>query len=675
MGLFLFLFLFIIIAVVYVVFFHGSNPNHVRPQTLSFEENGETIYRWEPIGRGQLQDIVDERIKTVYDLVNVAAKDCPDNMALGERENLGDNKYGKYQWITYKEFNDKRKFFGNGLVRLGAKKGDIVSIWSSNCTEWLIASHGCYPYSLVNVALYDTLGEESSKFILNQTETEFIICKKSKIEKIMDIKPECEHLKNIICIDEEGIEEYTEQCNKLGINLYSMKQVIEDGEENFTEECLNLPEPDDTCIIMYTSGTTGNPKGVVYSHRMYIAGTVNVMTIGMLPTSDNVYISYLPLAHIYEKMAESFVLYGKGRIGFFTGNVRNLTRDIQELQPDVFPVVPRVVSRLYDKVNLKISQSPIHIQLIYKFCFWAKTRDLRLGRTFPLWDLIIFNKIRSTIGKNLIFMSTTSAPISKAHHNFARVCFCSFLPQTYGMTESSGSGTIQRRDIITMGNVGPPAANIEVKLVDVPEMEYYAKNKQGEIWFRGPCIFKEYYKNEEKTKETLTEDGWLKTGDIGEVNDIGCIAIIDRKKNILKLQQGEYVAPEHLENIFIRCPAIGQCYVYGSSYENSLVAIIVPDFEALGVSLNDEEACKKCAEDPKTRKIIEEQLLQISKKEKIKGFEYIKEFHIESKMFTIENGLLTDTFKLKRLKAKESYKEVFVQLYEKLSEKISKKNK
>ncbi|KAJ6244834.1 long-chain-fatty-acid--coa ligase 5 [Anaeramoeba flamelloides] len=653
----------------------ADNENVQSPrQTINYEENGEKIYRCDRIGRGPLQDVVDERIKTVYDLLEVTSQDKPNNLLFGTRKQLENNQYGAYEWVTYGKFASMRKYFGSGLVHLGAAKGEPIAIWSRNRLEWVLASHSCYPYNLFNVALYDTLGPESSSFILKQIEAKFLVCDKAKIPVILELKKKCTNLKHIICMDENIIESYKEKAESIGLKLYTVKEILKIGEETFSEEKLDLPTPEDVCMIMYTSGTTGSPKGVILTHKNYIAGTVNPINTNIIPNGNDCLISYLPLAHIYEKMMESWIIYGHGRIGFFSGNIRNLTSDMNQLKPTVFPVVPRVVSRIYDNVMGKISRSPWHIRQLFKFCYWAKSNDLKRGRKFVLWDILIFNKIKEQVGKNIRLMATTSAPISKTHHNFARVCLCSLLPQSYGMTETAGAGAIQRKGKISLGNVGPPPADIEVKLVDVPEMEYLTSNGEGEIWMRGPSVFGGYYKNKEETEKVLTEDGWLKSGDIGRINANGTFSIIDRKKNILKLQQGEYVSPKYLESIFVRCPSISQCYVYGSSFENFLVAIIVPDFEALGhVNQSDEEELKKLVEDdPKIKKQIENELFEISNKEKLKGFEYIKTFHLEHKNFSIENGLLTDTYKLKRLTAKKVYQKIIIQLYERVNKEMGK---
>ncbi|KAJ3440588.1 long-chain-fatty-acid--coa ligase [Anaeramoeba flamelloides] len=675
MGPIFLIVLLLIVVYIYYLFFFGGNRNRFKNQTTSHEENGETVYRYDRVGRGPLQEIVDERIKTVYELIEVPAQDKPNNQLFGTRKPLGNNQYGEYEWVTYGEFVTMRKHFGSGLVHLGAKTGDPIAIWAPNRLEWVLASHSCYPYNLYNVSLYDTLGRESSTFILKQIEAQFLVCDKTKIPAVFKLKKECASLKYIICMDENVIDQYKEKAESVGLNLYTVQEILQIGEETFSEEKLNFPTPEDICMIMYTSGTYGNPKGAILTHKNYIAGTVNPINTNIVPNENDILISYLPLAHIYEKMMESWIFYGHGKIGFFTGNVRNITSDMNILKPTVFPVVPRILSRIYDNVMDKISNSPFHIRQLFRFCYWAKSRDLKRGRNFSLWDILIFNKIKSMVGENIRLMVTTSAPISTTHHNFARVCLCPLLPQSYGMTETAGAGTCQRKGKVSLGNVGSPSTDIEIKLVDVPEMEYFASKGEGEVWFRGPCVFQGYYKNQEETDKVLTQDGWLKSGDIGRINLNGTFSIIDRKKNILKLQQGEYVAPEYLESVFNKCPSIAQTYVYGSSFESNLVAIIVPDFEALGYDQQNKEALRKVIADPKIKKQIEKEMLEISKIEKLKGFEYIKEFHLEHEMFSVENGLLSDTYKLKRITAKTYYQKTLTKLYDNFKKKSDSPNK
>lgn len=268
-------------------------------------------------------------------------------------------------------------------------------------------------------------------------------------------------------------------------------------------------------------------------------------------------------------------------------------------------------------------------------------------------------------------MVTGGAPIDANVLNFLRIAFCCPILEGYGQTESCGGATVTHPNDTGSGYVGGPIACCKIKLADIPEMEYYSTDKpypRGEILFKGPSITKGYYKNPEKTKEAFTEDGWLRSGDVGMILPNGCVKIIDRAKNIFKLAQGEYIAPEKLENVYCQSPLVGQIFVHGDSLKSYLVAIIVPDFievkkwaeaqgkdiEAIKENLNDQEDLKKA---------IQDDLDQLAAKNKFNGLERIKKFHLRAQELTTQEGLLTVSLKLKRGVATKHFKPEFDALY------------
>lgn len=268
------------------------------------------------------------------------------------------------------------------------------------------------------------------------------------------------------------------------------------------------------------------------------------------------YISYLPAAHSFEQASFGLSLASGMRCGFFGGNVLKLTEDMGILKPTFFPSVPRLFNRIYGKIQDKFKEAigvrgMLVNQALSSKAYYYKSGE---GLTHTLWDSLVFGKVKAMLGGEVRIMITGSAPIAGDVLDFLKVCFCCDIMEGYGMTESGAASFTTFYGDPQTGIVGGPLANVKVKLRDIPEMNYLHSNDppKGEICMKGSSVMPGYFKNEEKTKETLTEDGWLYTGDVGMVLPNGALRVVDRAKNIFKLSQGEYIAPEKLENIYVQ---------------------------------------------------------------------------------------------------------------------------
>lgn len=333
-------------------------------------------------------------------------------------------------------------------------------------------------------------------------------------------------------------------------------------------------------MFSYTSGTTGDPKGVKVSHKMIVgmAYAVNA-NLKQSMTEEDSYLSYLPASHSFEQgMFTSALIYGM-KCGFFSGDVKKLMEDLSILKPTLFPSVPRLYNRIHSGIKQKLDEATGVKGWLVRKALAAKMYYLKNGQglTHKLYDKLIFNTIKQRLGGNVRVMITGSAPIAGDVLDFLKICFCCDICEGYGMTETSaGSCLTQEGDPMT-GIVGGPLQNVKIRLRDMPEMGHLHSNSipAGEVMFWGPSVTPGYFKNEEKTKETITDDGWLASGDICCVFANGAMKIIDRAKNIFKLSQGEYIAPEKLENVYIQHPMAAQCWVHGESTQDHVIMFVV----------------------------------------------------------------------------------------------------
>ncbi|XP_019358346.1 PREDICTED: long-chain-fatty-acid--CoA ligase 5 [Gavialis gangeticus] len=581
-----------------------------------------------------------------------------------------------YQWLTYKQVSERAEYLGSGLLQKGCKSSpdQFVGIFAQNRPEWIISEYACYTYSMVAVPLYDTLGPESIVFIVNRADLTTVIC--DKPERAQVLLDNCEQgktlgLKTIILMDLFD-NELKERGAKMGVEILLQQEVEELGKNNWQKP--KPPKPEDLCIVCFTSGTTGDPKGAMITHENVIAdAAAYIRTIeGMCEITElDISISYLPLAHMFERVVQT-VLYTCGaKVGFFQGDIKLLTDDMKTLKPTLFPVVPRLLNRVYDKIQSGACGSLKKFLLAAAVA--AKTAELKQGiiRNNSIWDKLIFKKVQETMGGQLRVIVTGAAPISPTVMIFLRAALGCQIFEAYGQTECAAGSTVSNPGDWTTGHVGAPLACNIIKLEDVEEMNYYSANNEGEVCIKGPNVFQGYLKDPEKTAEALDQDGWLHTGDIGKWMPNGTLKIIDRKKNIFKLAQGEYVAPERIENIYIRSSPVSQVFVHGESLRCSVVGIVIPDPETLpgfagkrGIKGSYEEICKNL----EIKNAILEDMIKLGKEAGLKSFEQVKDIYIHPEALTIENGFLTPTLKVKRAELTKYFKPQIEDLYANIKE-------
>lgn len=287
--------------------------------------------------------------------------------------------------------------------------------------------------------------------------------------------------------------------------------------------------------------------------------------------------SFLPLAHMFERCCAAAMFMTGTPIGFFSGDIRNLSDDMKILRPTMIPCVPRLFNRIMDKVFTQVKGNRLKEWLLNK-ALAAKEAEVAAGiiRNNGFWDMLVFKSVRAGMGGRLRLIVVGSAPLCPKVMAFMRCALGCLICEGYGQTESVCPATLTIPGDPDPGHVGPPLASCYVKLVDVPEMEYYARDGSGEVCIKGPIVFQGYYSDQDKTSEAIDNEGWLHTGDIGTWLENGTLRIVDRKKHIFKLSQGEYIAPEKIESIYSRSQFVAQIFVYGESIKSCLVAIVVP---------------------------------------------------------------------------------------------------
>lgn len=600
-----------------------------------------------------------------------------------------------FSWINYRDVFQRAKNFGAGLTKKGLnpRTRPYLGIYAQNSPQWLIAAEGAWFNSLAVIPLYDTLGPDACAFIVDQASICTILCDTAGRAKhaisIVKNAPEDKPspLKRVILLEEISAE-LLEEAKKVGLEICSFEEILSLGALYPALE--NYPKPSDLAVVCYTSGTTGNPKGALITHGNYCATAAGVIThVGqgiwqqaLTFGPEDSHLSYLPLAHSFEQVVVNTMLAHGAQVGCFQGNIKLLTDDLQALRPTIFPTVPRLLNKIYDTIMSKAKESKMKENLL-KFALKRKQMELEKGifRNNSLWDKVVFKQMHEKLGGRVRAIFCGSAPLSGRVMQFARCALGAIVFEGFGSTESTAICTTQIPGDLETGVVGPPLPSARIRLIDVPEMDCYAKDGRGEICVKGPGVFQGYLNDSEKTAEALDEDGWLHTGDIGTWQPNGALKIVDRKKHIFKLSQGEYIAPEKIENIYLGSQLVAQMFVHGDSLKSNLVAVVVPEREVLtswsiknlrasnptsGDSSMSDDDFAALLKDPRVKSTILAEMAQVGKKGGLKSFEMVRDIALSPTPWTVENELLTPTFKTKRPSLKKLFAREIAAMYTKL---------
>ncbi len=576
--------------------------------------------------------------KRLFDFLQYQAQEFPQNDTLAAKE--------KGEWRTYST-QDCLKLahqVSKGLLALGVQPGEHVALVSSNRPEWNFVDLGVLQIGAINVPLYPNISEKQYEYILNHAEVRYIfVGNKSLYDKVKPVEDRVDTLQEIYTFDEiEGATHW--------------HKLLKTGEKKDEEEVQQLKDQvkgEDVATIIYTSGTTGTPKGVMLTHRNILSNVTSCSPL--LPVDDqHKALSFLPLNHVFERMI-TYLYMANGISIYYAESKDTIADDLKAVQPHIFTTVPRLLEKVYEKIVAKGMQLSAVQRALF---FWA----LRLGLNYEfertgwkyrlelaLANKLIFSKWREALGGNIKAIVSGGAALQS---RLARVFTAARIPimEGYGLTETSPVIAVNRYEVENrcFGTVGPKLEEVEVKIAE-----------DGEILTRGPHVMKGYYKQPDKTKKVIDEDGWFHTGDIGEWVEGKFLKITDRKKQVFKTSGGKYVAPQPIENKFKESMLIEQIMVIGEK-RKFVSAIICPAFDNLKDWCRRQDIQwthkEEMIEHPKVQQKYDELVEELN--QNFSHTEQIKKYILVPDEWDVSTGELTPTLKLKRREVLKKYADI-----------------
>lgn len=656
--------------------------------------DNELCVRGEPVITDLQVEFKRRQIKTIKQALDYAFEEHAHKKALGTRKIIREfdekqkngkvfKKYemGEYSWLTYAEMNEMSQWFGRGLRVMGHQPRENLLIFSETRYEWLVCAAGAFRQNVAVCTLYATLGDDAVVHGINETEVRHIVTSHELLPKLHTILPRCPNVTRVIYFGDQ-LRPTDVTGFKEGVTFTAFSEVVHKGKEADHAALEDVPpSPQDTAIIMYTSGSTGNPKGVLLTHENLVSSLI-AYSVVMEVNPEDVYLAYLPLAHVLELMGECIMLLYGVPMGYSTPLTmtdrsskvkRGTAGDVTVLKPTLMPAVPLILDRIYKGILEKVAAQGPFLKALFDYALEYKKRWYRRGWDTPICNWAVFRKIRALLGGHVRLIAAGGAPLPPDTHDFVRITLGVPVLQGYGLTETCACATLMDIDDMNTGRVGAPLGVCDIKLINWEEGNYRSTDKpnpRGEVIIGGENIAAGYYKNPEKTAEDFYEmDGrrWFKTGDIGEFEKDGSLKIIDRKKDLVKLQFGEYVSLGKVEAELKVCPMVENLCVYGDPSKNNVVAIVSPTprvLREMATKLGKTETnFDALCEDEDIRKAVQAELLATAKKAKLQRFEVPGAFFLTSDLWTPDSGLVTAAFKIKRRAVETRYQDAIRRMY------------
>lgn len=585
------------------------------------------------------------KVTRLFEFIQHQAKEFPKSDALAAKEG------GVWRSYSTEEFIQTANRFSFGLMALGVQAGDKIVIISPNRPEWNFADIGMMQVGVINVPIYTTLSESEIRFILNDCGARIVLCGDEQLyEKVSHVRPEVPSINGIYTFDRlPGAVHWSDILEK--------GDAFQDQQK--LKERRAAVRPADCATILYTSGTTGTPKGVVLSHYNIVS---NVLSVEHLPpvNQKDTALSFLPLCHSYERVLTYLYQY-LGVSVYYAESMEKISDNLKEIHPQVFSAVPRLLEKVYDKIVDKGKELKGIKRALF---FWALDLGLRFeldGKNGWWYEFqlkqarkIIFSKWQEALGGNTRVIVSGGAALQP---RLARVFWAAGIPvlEGYGLTETSPIIAVNNFEPhgACFGTVGPVIDGVQVKMAE-----------DGEIICKGPNVMMGYYNRPDLTAEVIDEEGWFHTGDIGTFVQNRFLKITDRKKEIFKTSGGKYIAPQALENKFKESPFIEQLMVVGEN-KKFPAAIVVPNFAHL-IKWCEIKGIPNTSNDEMIRRqdVVERIAREIEQLNKDFGQpEQVKKFELVAHEWTIQSGELTATLKLRRKFIAERYKSLIEKMY------------
>jgi len=581
----------------------------------------------------------------------------------GARVAMRKKEYGLWHDISWNEYYRLAKYVGSALISMGLAKGDCVSIIGENCPEWVIIDLGIQGAGGVAVGVYTTNAWPQVEYVVKNSESKFFLVEnEEQLDKWLHFRDNIPFLKKVIVWDLEGLRHFKDPMVMTYDELLEMGREIVDNEPNLYEQRTEEINPEDLSVLVYTSGTTGPPKGSMLTHRNVTWMARAIVADDPVQDHDNV-MSFLPLCHIFERLFSVFVHVTYGYTVNFIESLDTVTDNMREISPNVGYAVPRIWEKYLSAVHIRMSDATWFKKLVFGTALKIGRARATLEMNFkpvPIYleglywlaYLAVFRKLKERLGFDRLRVAYSgAAPIAPDVLHFFQSIGVNLI-EGYGQTETSGVTAASRIGRVKFGTVGPPITGVEVKIAE-----------DGEILVKSPGVFKGYFKSPEATAETI-EEGWLLTGDVGEIDEDGYLKITDRKKDIIVTAGGKNITPQYIENKLKASSYINDAVVIGDKrkFVSSLIMI-------------DEDNVVKYAQDNKIQfstyrdltqsaeivRLIQGAVDQVN--ETLSRVEQVKKFTILPKKLYEEDGEVTPTMKVKRKYVNEAFGDLIEAMY------------